>query len=453
MGELEIIGIPCSAEAEQSVIGSLLIDPAAWWKCSGLQTEMFHLPQHRAIWTTLAAMLAAGKAVDVITVHEALKTAATDDLAGGLDYLIDLAQNTPSSANLSHYAAIVKNRFIERELLLAAEKIKHAATDKDGKSTADKIADSIAAVGAVSKLAVRNKGESYTEQLAQTIEWLEKRAEMGNALEGLSTGLYELDEKTGGLKNGNLIVIAARPGMGKTVLAENIARAALKAGKAVHFQSYEMTANELNLRSMAAECGIELQTLKTAKFTQSEYDKISAFVGMAAMWKMSVSSESLNVDELIALAMEKANTAGLDLLVVDHLHIMPRKGQNEVTELGEISRRLKQLAMDLKIPVVLLAQLNRNVTNQTDKRPSLAQIRASGRIEEDANVVIMPHRESYYNEDANPYNAELCVVKNRDGETGSVIAGWDGTHQRFTNQINTSWQPPKKSGWNPNGAL
>ncbi|TND10954.1 DNA helicase, partial [Neisseria gonorrhoeae] len=341
----------------------------------------------------------------------------------------------------------LNDRFVERGLLKASAAIEKIAVSKDGGTVAEKLSKAADELAAAGKDAVKRETKTFGQTVEDLIGGLDKR--LDGVRFGLPTGLMKLDGMTGGLPDGNLIVIAARPSMGKTVLAENIARFALKQGKAVHFQSYEMSAVELARRGMAAECNIPMQNLKTGNLTQSDYANMPIYVSQAKEWKFDVNCDLLNVDELCFLAKEKKLTTGLDLLVVDHLHIMPRAGRDEVAELGNISRRLKNLAAELNIPVVLVAQLNRGNTKQADKRPNMADIRGSGAIEQDANIIIMPHRESYYDGNENPSIAELIIAKNRDGETGTVVCGWKGQFMKFEEEPDLAWQAPKHDEYDP----
>lgn len=433
-----------SVDSEQCLLGAVLIEPAAIAKCNALTAEMFYLPQHRMIFQAVRDMASARLPVDVFTVADVLEKKGQSEEIGGLTYLIDLAQNAQSAVNVSRYADIVKNRYTERELLKASAEIEKIAVSRDGLNVDEKCARAVSVLAGVNQVAgVGNKAKSYAEALCETLDYMQKVSELDGGLIGISTGFGGLDAKINGLQDGNLIVIAARPGMGKTVLGENIARAAAKAGKKVHFQSYEMAAREIQVRGMAAEMGIDFGNLKACRLTQSEYDDLGIFTAKAAGWTFSIDDTPLDVDGISLVASDLKMQGGLDLLVIDHLHLVPRKGVNEVAELGDITRKLKRLAMELKIPVLLLAQLNRTVARQGDKRPGMADIRGSGAIEQDANIIIMPHRESYYDENANPNEAELIIAKNRDGETGTVVLGWEGNHQRFTDWINP-WIPPEE---------
>ncbi|QOG36411.1 DnaB-like helicase C-terminal domain-containing protein [Neisseria gonorrhoeae] len=445
--ETEAVQSLASVGAEQNILGGILIEPTAIARCAILTPEKFYQAQHRIIFRALLDMAAANEPIDIITLNDKLEARGEAENAGGLAYLIDLNQNTPSAKNISRYVGIVNDRFVERGLLKASAAIEKIAVSKDGGTVAEKLSKAVDELAAAGKDAVKRETKTFYQTVEDLIGGLDKR--LDGVRFGLPTGLMKLDGMTGGLPDGNLIVIAARPSMGKTVLAENIARFALKQGKAVHFQSYEMSAVELARRGMAAECNIPMQNLKTGNLTQSDYANMPIYVSQAKEWKFDVNCDLLNVDELCFLAKEKKLTTGLDLLVVDHLHIMPRAGRDEVAELGNISRRLKNLAAELNIPVVLVAQLNRGNTKQADKRPNMADIRGSGAIEQDANIIIMPHRESYYDGNENPSIAELIIAKNRDGETGTVVCGWKGQFMKFEEEPDLAWQAPKHDEYDP----
>lgn len=445
--EIQAVESLANVEAEQTVIGAVLIEPTAIVRCATLTPEKFFQAQHRIIFRALLDMAAANEPIDIITLNDKLEARGEVENAGGLAYLIDLSQNTPSAKNISRYVDIVNDRFVERGLLRASAVIEKIAVSKDGETVAEKLSKAADELAAVGKDAVKRETKTFSETVEDLIGDLDKR--LDGVRFGLPTGLMKLDEMTGGLPNGNLIVIAARPSMGKTVLAENIARFALKQGKAVHFQSYEMSAVELARRGMAAECNIPMQNLKTGRLTGTDYGNMPIYVSQVNNWKFDVNCDLLNVDELCFLAKEKKMTTGLDLLVVDHLNIMPRPGRDEVNELGYISRRLKNLAVELNIPVVLVAQLNRGSAKAADKRPNMADIRGSGAVEQDANIIIMPHRESYYNKNENPSLAELIIAKNRDGEMGTVICGWKGQFMKFEEEPDLTWQAPKRSEYDP----
>ena len=422
-------------EAEQSVLGGLMLDTAAPSRIPELTERMFYLPQHRMIFSALAALVDAGEPRDVVSVSAELEKRGQLGEAGGLEYLIELAQNTPSAANIARYANIVIALDTERRLHAAGRQISEIAQRQDGTDVADKCSEAVALLGGICKTG-SDRECCYAQAAGMVYDYL---AEEGRP--GIATGLSALDEITGGLQRGSLTVIAARPGMGKTVLAENIARHAAKQGLAVLFQSYEMSPRELAMRGMAAEAEIDFGRLKNRCLTREEDGRRAQFGDTAQHWRLDIDCAAADAGRLCLNARNRALAGNLDLLVIDHLHLMPRPGKNsEVQELGDITSRLKRLAVELDIPVLLLAQLNRAVAKQNDKRPTMADIRGSGSIEQDANLIIMPHRPGYYDENESPFAAELIVAKNRDGETGTVHAGWEGRFQRFTESA-PYWQP------------
>lgn len=422
-------------EAEQSVLGGLMLDEAAPMRIPEVNERMFYLPRHRMIFSALAALVNAGEPRDVVSVSAELEQRGQLAEAGGLEYLIGLAQNTPSAANIARYAKIVIDLDTERRLTAAGAQISEIAQRQDGTGIADKCSEAAALLNGICRPG-RERECGYAQAAGMVYDYL---AEEGRP--GISTGLAGLDEMTGGLQRGSLIVIAARPGMGKTVLAENIARHAAKQNLAVLFQSYEMSPRELAMRGMAAEAEINFGRLKNRRLTREEDGRRAWFGQVAQHWRLDIDCAASDAGQLCLNARNRALAGNLDLLVIDHLHLMPRPGRNsEVQELGDITARLKRLAVELDIPVLLLAQLNRAVAKQNDKRPTMADIRGSGSIEQDANLIIMPHRPGYYDESESPFAAELIVAKNRDGETGTVYAGWEGRFQRFTAAA-PAWQP------------
>ena len=423
--------ILASLEAEQSVLGAILIDNDSANLLTGLTPKDFFSDKNGLIFKTAMSMISDGLPVDVITLDAELGKRGLSEETGGLAYLIDLQQNTPSAANVGRYARLVSESAAERELRFAAEQIERLATERDGRSIADRQAEAVALLDKISGTAAgRSEEMSYEDAIRATLHHWERISETDGML-GFSTGLKCLDEVTGGLQRGNLTVIGARPGMGKSVLAENIARNCAKNGLSVRFQSYEMSGVELTQRGASAEYSIDYGRLKKYRMTQTETDNFALYINKARNWKFVIDTEMVGIDAIAARCRLEKRKSGLDLLVVDHLHLMPRKGVNEVAELDDITARLKRLAMELQIHVLLVAQLNRATEKQADKRPSLADLRGSGGIEQNANLVLMPYREGYYDSDAPQETAELIIAKNRDGERGVLDLTWEGQYQRF----------------------
>lgn len=423
--------ILASLEAEQSVLGAILIDNDSANFLTDLMPNNFFSEKNGLIFKTAMSMISDGLPVDVITLDAELGKRGLSEETGGLAYLIDLQQNTPSAANVSRYARLVSESAAERELRFAAEQIERLATERDGRSIADRQAEAVALLDKISGTAAgRSEEMSYEDAIRATLHHWERISETDGML-GFSTGLKCLDEVTGGLQRGNLTVIGARPGMGKSVLAENIARHCAKSGLSVRFQSYEMSGIELTQRGAAAEQSIDYGRLKKYRMTQEEHNSFAEYLNEARDWKFVIDTEMVGIEAIAARCRLEKRKSGLDVLVVDHLHLMPRKGVNEVAELDDITARLKRLAMELQIHVLLVAQLNRATEKQADKRPSLADLRGSGGIEQNANLVLMPYREGYYDSDAPQETAELIIAKNRDGERGVLDLVWQGQYQRF----------------------
>lgn len=423
--------ILASLEAEQSVLGAILIDNDSANLLTDLTPNNFFSEKNGLIFKTAMSMISDGLPVDVITLDAELGKRGLSEETGGLAYLIDLHQNTPSAANVGRYARLVSESAAERELRFAAEQIERLATERDGRSIADRQAEAVALLDKISGTAAgRSEEMSYEDAIRATLHHWERISETDGML-GFSTGFSNLDEATGGLQRGNLTVIGARPGMGKSVLAENIARHCAKNGLSVRFQSYEMSGVELTQRGASAEYAIDYGRLKKYRMTQTETDNFALYINKARNWKFVIDTEMIGIDTIAARCRLEKRKSGLDLLVVDHLHLMPRKGVNEVAELDDITARLKRLAMELQIHVLLVAQLNRATEKQADKRPSLADLRGSGGIEQNANLVLMPYREGYYDSEAPQGTAELIIAKNRDGERGVLDLTWEGQYQRF----------------------
>lgn len=432
--------------AEQAVIGAVLVDNTAFDDCAKLTADMFFHLGHKAVWRAICDMRAADKAVDVVTLDSHLANCGGDG-GNGMDlaYFADLQLNTASAANVGRYVQTVLDRFAERQMLQAGLDIQNLAVARDGSTVSDRQAKAVAMLTAIAEQAADVAHEmTYLQALKAAILRKQELMDMGDdCLLGFDTGLSLLNAKTYGLRRGDLTVIGGRPSMGKSVLAENIARHCAKNGLAVRFQSYEMSASDLTDRGAAAEKGIDYSVLRLARFSDEDWSKYNSYVRTASEWSLTLDTEMVGIDKLTARCRTMKRKQGLDLLVVDHLHLMPRLTTNEVQELDEITARLKRLAMELDIHVLLVAQLSRGVNGRENKRPSMSDIRGSGAIEQNANTIIFPYRDEYYNQgQSNPGEAELIIAKNRDGERCTIHVGWEGKHQRFTDEI-PFWDAPR----------
>ena len=425
-----------SMEAEQSLLGGLLLENAAFAKVGSLKAEMFANHQHKILFGTMAAMLANHEPADIVTVGEKLEQRGALETVGGMDYLITLAQHTPSAANIARYAQIIRERYGMRELLGAGQQI--AEMRNDDLTLPEMQAKAVELVAAASRATQGASKAKFAGEIVQDlIAYYDQIMQMPNgAMLGFSTGLKALDATTQGLRRGDLSVIGGRPSMGKSTLAENIARHNAKKGLAVRIQSYEMGAKDLAIRGCAADKEVDYGNARRGRMTAGEVDLLNDYINELSGWNLSVDSESLNVDELVAECRIQKQQHGLDLLVVDHIHLMPlQDARNEVRELDEITAKLKRLAIELDIHVIAVAQLNRGKEKALETRPTMSDIRGSGGIEQNANLVIFPYRPAYYDNTENPTKAELILAKNRDGMRGTLHIGFRGEYQKFTNDF------------------
>jgi replicative DNA helicase len=421
---------PHSVEAEQSVVGGLLLDNGAWDRIGDLLGEGdFYRYEHRLIYGAIAALINATKPADVITVFEQLQRLGKAEDIGGLVYLNALAQSVPSAANIRRYAEIVRERSVLRKLVAASDEIATSAFNPQGRPVAQILDDAEGKIFRIGEEGSRSgQGFQSMDQLVvQLIDRVNELHENGaEEVTGVRTGFYDLDRLTAGLQAGDLIVLAARPSMGKTALALNIAEhVAVREGLPVVVFSMEMGASQLALRMVGSLGRIDQQHLRTGALRDDEWGRLSEAVEKLGKVSLFIDeSGSLSPTELRARARRQARQCGqLGLIVVDYLQLMSgSEGTNEenrATVIGEISRALKSLAKELKCPVIALSQLNRSVESRTDKRPLMSDLRESGAIEQDADVIMFIYRDEYYTKDAckEPGIAEIIIGKQRNGPT------------------------------------
>ena len=424
---------PQSIEAEQSVLGGLLLDNSAWDRAGDLLGDGdFYRFEHRLIYAAIGNLVSANKPADVITVFEQLQTLGKAEECGGLVYLNALAQSVPSAANLRRYAEIVRERAILRKLIAASDEIATAAFNPQGRQVSqilDEAEGRIFKIGEEGSRA-RQGFQSMDQLIVQLIDRVNELHENGaEEVTGVRTGFYDLDRYTAGLQPGDLIVLAARPSMGKTAFALNMAEhVAVHEGLPVVVFSMEMGASQLALRMVGSLGRIDQQHLRTGALRDDEWGRLTEAVdrlGKAAVFIDE--SPALNPAELRARARRQARQCGkLGLIVVDYLQLMSgttsSNDENRATVIGEISRGLKALAKELQCPVLALSQLNRSVESRTDKRPMMSDLRESGAIEQDADVIMFIYRDEYYTKDAckEPGVAEIIIGKQRNGPTGTV---------------------------------
>lgn len=423
---------PHSMEAESSVLGGLLLDNKSWELVADLLSEgVFYRYEHRQVFLGINALLNASRPADVITVYEYLQSIGKAEEVGGLGYLNALAQYVPSASNIRRYAEIVRERAILRKLVTASDEIATNAFNTQGKPVPQILDEAEQKIFQIGEEGSRLKqGFQSMEQLAVFLmDRVNQMTDSPNDLTGVPSGFVDFDKMTSGMQAGDLIVLAARPSMGKTALAINIAEhVALNEGLPVAVFSMEMGASQLAIRIVGSIGRIDQQRLRTGKLNQEEWPRFAEAIEKLRNISLHIDeSPSLTPMELRANARRLARNCGkLGLIVVDYLQLMSgntssNNGDNRATEIGEISRGLKMLAKELQCPVIALSQLNRSVETRTDKRPMMSDLRESGAIEQDADVIMFIYRDDYYNKDSKePGVAEIIIGKHRNGPTGTV---------------------------------
>ncbi len=423
---------PHSVEAEQSVLGGLLLDNLAWDRAAELLTDSdFYRYEHRLIFSAIAALVQHSRPADVITVFEHLQGLGKADDCGGLAYLNALAQSVPSAANMRRYSEIVRERAVLRKLIAASDEIATAAFNREGRNVGQILDE---AEGKILKIGEEGSRQQQGPQSMDrlVVALLDRVNELAETdagdVTGVRTGYFEMDSMTAGLQKGDLIVLAARPSMGKTAFALNIAEhVSVKEELPVLVFSMEMGASQLALRLVGSLGRINQQNLRTGRLADDEWGRLAEAVDKLGKVQMFIDeTAALTVAELRARARRMARQFGgtLGLIIVDYLQLMSGSGgsdENRATELGEISRGLKALAKELQCPVIALSQLNRSVETRTDKRPMMSDLRESGAIEQDADIILFIYRDDYYNKESKePGVAEILIAKQRNGPVGTV---------------------------------
>ena len=422
---------PPSIEGESSVLGGRLLDNNAWDRVGDiLQDDDFYRYEHRLIYAAIGVLVNGSKPADVITVFEHMQSQGRAEEIGGLAYLNSLAQYVPSASNIRRYAEIVRDRSILRKLVSASDEIATNAFNPKGRLVSEIVDESEQKIFKIGEQGKRNKQgfQAMDTLVVSLLDRVQEMADNPNDVTGVPTGFYDLDRMTAGLQAGDLIVLAARPSMGKTALAINIAEhVALNEGLPVAVFSMEMGAAQLAVRIVGSIGRIDQGHLRTGKLTDDEWPRLSEAIEKLRTISLHIDeSAGLNSSELRANARRLSRQCGqLGLIVVDYLQLMSGSGgdgENRATELGEISRGLKMLARELKCPVIALSQLNRSVEQRPDKRPMMSDLRESGAIEQDADIIMFIYRDEYYTKDAckEPGVAEVIIAKQRNGPTGVV---------------------------------
>jgi len=434
---------PHSVEAEQSLLGGLLIDNTAWDRLGGVLSDKdFYRPEHALIYKVIQRLVGDNHPADVITVHDAIKSEQGGDLVS-VDYLNSLAQNTPSAANIKGYADIVRDRSILRRLIEVSDNIVNSAFVPEGRSVRTLLDEAESRILQIGEEGSRKADYLEIEPLLRSvvarIDELYNR-QGGSDITGIATGFIDLDKQTSGLQKGDLVIVAGRPSMGKTALALNIAEnVALSEGLPVVIFSMEMSGEQLASRLLGSVGRVDQSRMRTGKLQDDEWPRVTDAIARLSNTQILIDETgALSSLELRARARRIARNFGgtLGLVVIDYLQLMSGSGsENRATEISEISRSLKSLAKELQCPVVALSQLNRGLEQRPNKRPIMSDLRESGAIEQDADVIMFIYRDEVYHPDTTTDKgmAEIIIGKQRNGPIGTVRLSWQGPYTKFDN--------------------
>ena len=426
--------MPFSLDAEQAVIGSILIDPASLDAITGiLSADDFYLEEHRSIYTAMQGMYLKSRSIDVVTLVDELVHQGVYDEAGGKEYIRLISEAVPTAANVRDYANIVRDKSVLRSLIGACEEVSEAAyTEEEDVQRLVEMAES--KIYAIAEQKENKNFVHIREALVSVYEHLQQLGVNKEETLGMKTGFSGLDRILVGMGKSDLVLVGARPGMGKTSFAMNVATsAALKSGKTVCVFSLEMSTEQLVSRLLSSEALVDSYALRSGELTDEDWQKLAHAASRLSDCDILIDDTT---GMTVAGMMSKLRRVkNLGLVVIDYLGLMQSEHHidNRVQEVSEISRNLKLMAKEFKVPVICCAQLSRGPESRTDKRPMLSDLRDSGAIEQDADIVLFLYRDEYYKDKDNPQStAEFIVAKNRHGSTGKVEMGWLGRYTKFT---------------------
>ena len=434
---------PHSIEAEQSVLGGLMLDNEAWDKIADVVVdEDFYRQDHRLIFKAIEQLAEKGSPFDVITLSEQLTKQHELENVGGMAYLGLLAKNTPSAANIAAYAKIVRERSVMRQLISVGNKISESCYETEGRGSEELLDQAESLVFKIAEQGARGKRDftSIKDLLVKAVDRIDTLFQQDNPITGVATGYNDFDDMTSGLQPSDLVIVAGRPSMGKTSFAMNIAEhAALKSGMPVAVFSMEMPGEQLAMRLLSSLGRIDQHKLRTGKLEDEDWPRLTSAVGLLAEAKMFIDdTPGLTPNELRARARRLKREHDLGLIVIDYLQLMQINGrsENRTNEISEISRSLKGLAKELNVPVIALSQLNRSLEQRPNKRPVMSDLRESGAIEQDADVITFIYRDEVYDEDSpDKGTAEIIIAKQRNGPIGTCRLTFLGQYTRFENHI------------------
>jgi replicative DNA helicase len=442
---------PQNIEAEQAVLGAIFLEPSSLTVTSEvLIPEDFYRSAHQKIFNVMLKLNDEGKAVDLITVTEDLAATKSLEDVGGITYLSELAGSVPTAANVEYYARIVEEKSLLRRLIRTATNIA-----QEGYSREDEVAELLGeAEKNIMEVAQRKKSGSFTnikDVLVRTYDNIEELANRKGDVTGIPTGFAELDRMTAGFQRNDLIIVAARPSVGKTAFALNIAQnVATKTDETVAIFSLEMGAEQLVMRMLCAEGNINAQNLRTGALTDEDWRKLTMAMGSLSNAGIYIDdTPGVRIGEIRSKCRRLKQEHGLGMILIDYLQLIQgngRSGENRQQEVSEISRSLKALARELEVPVIALSQLSRGVEQRQDKRPMMSDIRESGSIEQDADIVAFLYRDDYYDKESENKNIiEIIIAKQRNGPVGTVSLAFVKEYNKFVNlerRFDDSNMPP-----------
>ena len=441
--EEEIMRVPPhSLAAEQSVLGGLMLDNQCWDNVADkVSVEDFYRKDHRLIYETIAELAKRDEPFDVITISELLGQAGELESVGGLAYLGALAKDTPSAANIQSYAGIVRQRSVRRQLIHIGNEISNSGFDTEGRDISELLDTAESKVFKIAEQGAKgDKGfESIKDLLGVAVDKITELHENQNSITGVSSGFVDLDGMMSGLQPADLIIVAGRPSMGKTSFAMNLAEnVGIQSGMPVAVFSMEMPGDSLAMRMMSSLGRINQHNVRTGQLEDDEWPRMQSSINLLAEAKIFIDdTAALSPMEVRARSRRLMKEHGqLGLIVLDYLQLMqsPSKSESRVAEISDISRSLKALAKELNVPVIALSQLNRNLEQRPNKRPVMSDLRESGSIEQDADVIIFIYRDEVYNDDSESKGvAEIIIGKQRNGPIGTCRLSFLGQYTRFEN--------------------
>ena len=439
---------PHNHEAEQSVIGAIFLEPQALITASEiLIPEDFYRTAHQKIFQTMLTLSDQGKAIDVVTIAEELSSKKEIEDVGGLAYISELANAVPTAANIVHYAKIVEEKALLRRLIRVATKIVESGYAGDDEVEV-LLSEAEKNVLEVSKRKNAGDFKHVKDVLVETFDNIEQLVNREGDITGIATGFTDLDRMTAGFQRNDLIIVAARPSVGKTAFALNVAQSiAVKERENVAIFSLEMGAEQLVMRMLCAEGNIDAQVLRTGQLQDADWEKLMMAMGSLSNAGIFIDdTPGVRINEIRAKCRRLAQEHGLGMILIDYLQLIQgsgKPGENRQQEVSEISRSLKGLARELKVPVIALSQLSRGVEQRQDKRPMMSDLRESGSIEQDADIVAFLYRDDYYDKESESKNMiEIIIAKQRNGPTGTVTLAFRKEYNKFLNVDWSQYTPP-----------